>query len=181
MMKFVVFFVIIVLVVLIWMFNQIVRENNLVKKAFSTVDVYLKKRYDLVPNLVEVVKEHAKHDKEVFENIANARAKALQSASEDESVKNDNELNKAMKNLFMVAEQYPDLKSSESFVELQKKLSDLEDELAAARRTYNAAVTEYNTTLESFPTNIMGKLMRKKQKELFVVSDDIRNVINMKF
>lgn len=181
MIKFVVLFVIILLVILIWMFNQIVRENNLVKKAFSTVDVYLKKRYDLVPNLVEVVKEHAKHDKEVFENIANARAKALQSTSEDESVKNDNELNKAMKSLFMVAEQYPDLKSSTSFVELQKKLSDLEDELAAARRTYNAAVTEYNTTLESFPTNIMGKIMRKKQKELFVVSDDIRNVINMKF
>ncbi len=181
MMKFVVLFVVIVLLILIWMFNQIVRENNLVKKAFSTVDVYLKKRYDLVPNLVEVVKGHAEHDKEIFENIANARAKALQSSSEDESVKNDNELNKVMKSLFMVAEQYPDLKSNTSFIELQKKLTDLEDELAAARRTYNAAVTEYNTTLESFPTNIMGKLMNKKQKELFVVNDDIRNAINMKF
>jgi LemA protein len=80
----------------------------------------------------------------------------------------------------MVAEQYPNLKANESFIELQKKLTDIEDELAAARRTYNAAVTEYNTTLESFPTNLMGKLMRKKQKELFVVNDDIRNVINLK-
>ena len=173
--------IILVVLFLIWMFNQIIRENNLVKKAFSTVDVYLKKRYDLVPNLVEIVKGHAAHEKEVFENITNARTKALESTNEDETVKNDNELNKAMKSLFMVAEQYPNLKTNESFIELQKKLTDIEDELAAARRTYNAAVTEYNTTLESFPTNLMGKLMRKKQKELFVVNDDIRNVINMKF
>lgn len=172
---------IIVLLLLIWMFNQIVKEDNLVKKSFSTVDVYLKKRYDLVPNLVEIVKGHAAHEKEVFENIANARTKAMESKTEEESVKSDNELNKALKSLFMVAEQYPNLKTNQSFVELQKKLTDLEDELAAARRAYNAAVTEYNTTLEAFPTNLMGKLMRKKQKDLFVVNDDIRNAINMKF
>ncbi len=173
--------IIVVLLLLIWMFNQIVKEDNLVKKSFSTVDVYLKKRYDLVPNLVEIVKGHAAHEKEVFENIANARTKAMESKTEEESVKSDNELNKALKSLFMVAEQYPNLKTNQSFVELQKKLTNLEDELAASRRAYNAAVTEYNTTLEAFPTNLMGKLMRKKQKELFVVNDDIRNAINMKF
>ncbi len=175
------YIIIIVALILIWMFNQIIKENNLVKKAFSTVDVYLKKRYDLVPNLVEIVKGHAAHEKEVFENITNARVRAMDSKTEDDLVKSDNELNKALKSLFMVAEQYPNLKTNESFVELQKKLTALEDELAAARRTYNAAVTEYNTTLESFPTNLMGKLMRKKQKDLFVVNDDIRNAINMKF
>ena len=174
-------FVIFIVLMLIWMFNLIIRENNLAKKAFATVDVYLRKRYDLVPNLVEIVKAHATHEKEVFENITNARTKVLESTSEDETVKNDNELNNAIKSLFMIAEQYPNLKTNKSFVELQKKLTDLEDELAAARRTYNAAATEYNTTLESFPTNLMGKLMRKKQKELFVVNDDIRNAINMKF
>ena len=178
MMKFVIIFIVLVV---IWMFNLIIRENNLAKKAFATVDVYLKKRYDLVPNLVEIVKGHAAHEKEVFESITKARAKALESNTEDETVKNDNELSEAMKSLFMVAEQYPNLKTNQSFIELQKKLTDIEDELAAARRTYNAAVTEYNTTLESFPTNLMGKIMRKKQKELFVVNDDIRNVINMKF
>ena len=178
MIKFVIIFIVLVF---IWMFNLIIRENNLAKKAFATVDVYLKKRYDLVPNLVEIVKGHAAHEKEVFESIAKARAKALESNNEDETVKNDNELSKAMKSLFMVAEQYPNLKTNQSFIELQKKLTDIEDELAAARRTYNASVTEYNTTLESFPTNLMGKIMRKKQKELFVVNDDIRNVINMKF
>lgn len=172
---------ILVILIIIWMFNQIIKENNLVKKSFSTVDVYLKKRYDLVPNLVEVVKGHAAHEKEVFENIANARTRAMESKTEEDSVKSDNELNKALKSLFMVAEQYPNLKTNQSFIELQKKLTVLEDELAAARRAYNAAVTEYNTTLESFPTNLMGKLMRKKQKELFVVNDDIRNAINMKF
>ena len=173
--------VILVILILIWMFNQIIKENNLVKKSFSTVDVYLKKRYDLVPNLVEIVKGHAAHEKEVFENIANARTKAMESKTEEDSVKLDNELNTALKSLFMVAEQYPNLKTNQSFVELQKKLTDVEDELAAARRAYNSAVTEYNTTLESFPTNLMGKLMKKKQKELFVVNDDIRNAINMKF
>lgn len=173
--------VILVILILIWMFNQIIKENNLVKKSFSTVDVYLKKRYDLVPNLVEIVKGHAAHEKEVFENIANARTRAMESKTEEDSVKSDNELNTALKSLFMVAEQYPNLKTNQSFVELQKKLTDLEDELAAARRAYNSAVTEYNTTLESFPTNLMGKLMKKKQKELFVVNDDIRNAINMKF
>lgn len=178
MMKFVIIFIVLVV---IWMFNLIIRENNLAKKAFATVDVYLKKRYDLVPNLVEIVKGHAAHEKEVFESITKARVKALESNTEDETVKNDNELSEAMKSLFMVAEQYPNLKTNQSFIELQKKLTDIEDELAAARRTYNAAVTEYNTTLESFPTNLMGKIMRKKQKELFVVNDDIRNVINMKF
>lgn len=172
---------ILVILIIIWMFNQIIKENNLVKKSFSTVDVYLKKRYDLVPNLVEIVKGHAAHEKEVFENIANARTRAMESKTEEDSVKSDNELNKALKSLFMVAEQYPNLKTNQSFIELQKKLTVLEDELAAARRAYNAAVTEYNTTLESFPTNLMGKLMRKKQKELFVVNDDIRNAINMKF
>lgn len=177
MIKLVIIFVVLIFVL---MFNQIIRENNLVKKAFSTVDVYLKKRYDLVPNLVEVVKGHAAHEKEVFENITNARAKALESTNEDETVKNDNELNHAMRSLFMIAEQYPNLKTNGSFIELQKKLSNIEDELAAARRTYNAAVTEYNTTLEVFPTNLVGKLMRKKQKELFIVNDDIRNAINMK-
>ena len=173
--------VILVILILIWMFNQIIKENNLVKKSFSTVDVYLKKRYDLVPNLVEIVKGHAAHEKEVFENIANARTRAMESKTEEDSVKSDNELNTALKSLFIVAEQYPNLKTNQSFVELQKKLTDLEDELAAARRAYNSAVTEYNTTLESFPTNLMGKLMKKKQKELFVVNDDIRNAINMKF
>lgn len=172
---------IIVLLIIVFIFNLIVKENNAAKKAFATVDVYLKKRYDLVPNLVEIVKGHAAHEKEVFESIANARSKAVEAKDEDTSVKSDNELNNALKSLFMVAEQYPNLKTNASFLELQKKLNDLEDELAAARRTYNAAATEYNTTLETFPTNLVGKLMRKKQRELFLVNDDVRNAINMKF
>lgn len=170
-----------VVLILIWMFNQIIKEDNFVKKSFSTVDVYLKKRYDLVPNLIEVVKEHVMHEKEIFEKVADARTKALESNDADETVRFDNELNMAIKNLFLLTESYPHLKTNQSFIELQKKLTCIEDELVAARRTYNAAVTEYNTTLESFPTNLMGKLMRRKIKELFVVNDDVRNVINTKF
>lgn len=173
--------VIVVLLVVVFMFNLIVKEDNAAKKAFATVDVYLKKRYDLLPNLVEIVKGHAKHEREVFETIAEVRTKGMEAKDADSSVKNDNELNKALKSLFMVAEQYPDLKTNQSFIELQKKLNDMEDDLAAARRTYNSAATEYNTTLETIPTNLMGFIMRKKKKELFVVNDDVRNAINMKF
>lgn len=170
---------IVIALFIILLFNQIIREENDAKKAFSTVDVFLKKRYDLIPNLVETVKGHAAHEKEVFENIANARTKAVNSSDANAVVKADGELNSALKSLFMVAEQYPNLKTNASYLELQKNLLLLEDELSAARRTYNAAVTEYNVTLESFPTNIVAKMMNKKQKELFTANDDVRNSIKI--
>lgn len=172
---------VLLLLVLIFIFNLIIKEDNLAKKAFSTVDVYLKKRYDLIPNLVEVVKGHVEHEREVFEKIANIRATGVESKDESITVRTNNELNDAMKSLFMVAEKYPNLKTNESFLELQKKLSGIEDELAAARRTYNAAATEYNTTLQVFPTNLVGKIMRRKTRELFVVDDSVKNAINLKF
>ena len=170
----------VILLVIILLFNQIIREENAVKNAFSTVDVLLKKRYDLIPNLVEIVKGHASHEKEVFENISQIRNKLVNTQDAELAVKSDSELNFALKELFMVAEEYPNLKTNTSFLELQKNLLLLEDELSAARRTYNAAVTEYNITLESFPTNIVANLMQKTKKALFTVTDDVRNVINLK-
>lgn len=172
---------ILVVLIIIFLFNFIIKEDNKVKRAFATVDVYLKKRYDLLPNLVEIVKGHASHEKEVFETIANVRTKAMQSSDEATQVKSDVEINGALKSLFALAEDYPNLKTNESFVSLQNKLENLEDELAAARRAYNASATEYNTTLETFPTNLIGKIMRKKQRELFIVSDEVRDAIKMNF
>lgn len=172
--------IIIILIIMIVLFNQIIREENATKNAFSTVDVLLRKRYDLIPNLIEVVKGHASHEKEVFENIADIRNKVINSQDKEFLVKTDGEMNSALKELLMVAEEYPNLKTNESFLELQKNLLLIEDELSAARRTYNAAVTEYNITLESFPTNIVAKIMNKKHKILFSVTDDVKNAINLK-
>lgn len=176
---------IIILCILIFLFilfyNQIVREENAVKNAFSTIDVYLKKRYDLVPNLVEAVKGYAAHEEKVFEIVTNARSKALNSKNSEVIVKSDNELTAGLKSLFAVAEQYPALRSNELFMSLQKALLSLEDEISAARRTYNAAVTEYNITLESVPTNIIANMLKKAPKTLFDTSDDIRKAIKLDF
>lgn len=170
---------IVLILLFIVFFNQIISEDNQVKNAFATVDVYLKKRYDLIPNLVEIVKGHAAHEKEVFETIAGVRAKALDAKTSDETVQMDGKVNSALKSLLMVAEQYPELKTNASYLELQKSLLLLEDELAAARRTYNSAVTEYNTTVESFPTNAIAGIMGRRQKTLFNVTDEVRSAIKI--
>ncbi len=162
----------VIFVSFIIIFNQIVREENTAKNAFSSVDVYLKKRCDLIPNLVEVVKGSAAHEQSVFESVTAARANALNAKKDKDVVKSDNEVKSALKSVFALAESYPNLKSNASFVELQKTLNVLEDELAAARRTYNSAATEYNITLESFPTNLIGKMLGKQKKVLFLAAQD---------
>ena len=171
----------VIALVIIFIFNQIIREENTAKNALSSVDVYLKKRCDLIPNLVEVVKGSAAHEQAVFENIAAARSNAMNAKKDKEVVAADNEVNGALRDIFMLAESYPNLKANSSFVQLQQNLNKIEDELAAARRTYNAAATEYNVTLESFPTNIFGKLFGKRKKELFTASDEARNAMNVHF
>ena len=170
-----------IVLIFIFIFNQIVREENTAKNALSSVDVYLKKRCDLIPNLVEVVKGSAAHEQTVFENIAAARANAMNAKKDKDVVAADNEVNSALKDIFALAESYPNLQANSSFVQLQHSLNKIEDELAAARRTYNAAATEFNVTLESFPTNLVAKLFGKKQKELFTATDDSRNSMNVNF
>ncbi len=176
--------VIIVLVLItilsIVFFNQIVSEENMVKNAFSTVDVVLKKRYDIVPSLVEIVKKSFEHESEVLEKVTSIRTEAMNTTDANLAVETDNKFDSALKSVFVVAENYPDLKASHNFLALQEELLMIENELLAARRTYNAAVTEYNTTIQSFPTNIMAKMMKKMPKKLFVVNDDVRNAINLK-
>jgi LemA protein len=161
-------------------FNQIVSEENMVKNAFSTVDVVLKKRYDIVPSLVEIVKKSFEHESEVLEKVTSIRTEAMNTTDANLAVETDNKFDSALKSVFVVAENYPDLKASHNFLALQEELLMIENELLAARRTYNAAVTEYNTTIQSFPTNIMAKMMKKMPKKLFVVNDDVRNAINLK-
>lgn len=174
--------VIVILVVLfILMRNQLIRESKQADNAFSTVDVFLKKRYDLIPNLVNTVKGYAVHEKEVFERIATFRNEAVLQKSPNELVKLDNAITSSLKDVFAVAEDYPELMASENFLSLQKSLEKMEDELLAARRTYNATVTEYNISLDTFPTNLVAKIFKLQKKELFIIDEKEKENIKVDF
>lgn len=169
-------FLIIIIVVL---YNQLIREMHQIDNAFSSVDVILKKRYDLIPNLVETVKGYANYEKSIYENITILRNKAIKSYDRDEIVELDKCISENLNELLILAENYPDLKATENFLKLQKSLEKIENELSAARRTYNAAVTEYNISLEAFPTNLVAVLFRMKKYELFSVDNSVRQNIKI--
>ena len=152
-------FLIFVLIV----FNGLVKKRNQVKQSRSSIDVYLNQRFDLIPNLVEVVKGYAAHEKSIFEEVAKLRTAYM----ENQSLSNATELDKAVNNLIAVAENYPELKASENFLNLQKNLTKMEDQLQAARRLYNTDVTTYNTSLETFPSNVIAGFFGFKPEELF--------------
>jgi len=168
------FFIIVFL--LIWVvlsYNRLVTLKNRTKEAWADIDVQLKRRYDLIPNLVETVKGYAAHEKEVFEKVTEARAKAM-GAREGGDVRKlaeaENYLAETLKTLFAVAENYPDLKASQNFLELQRELRDTEDKIMYARRFYNANVRDLNIAIESFPTNIIASIFGFKKMDLFEIS-----------
>ena len=163
------------------MYNQLVREAKQADNAFSTVDVLLKKRYVLIPNLVNTVKGYAVHEEEIFEKLSALRVETLSKKSCNEMVKLDNSISSEINDVFALAEAYPELKASENFLALQKSLEKVEDELLAARRTYNAAATEYNISLDSFPTNLIGKISKLKKRELFVIEDRAKDNVKIDF
>lgn len=173
----------IILIIFLLMFgllyNQLIREKNQINNAFSTVSVLLKKRYDLIPNLVETVKAYSSHEQSLYENITILRSKAMQTRDKDEAIILDNNISNEINKLLAVSESYPTLKATENYLKLQKVLKELEDELSAARRTYNAAVTEYNISLESFPTNIIAKLFNMKKHELFLIEQMERSNVQI--
>jgi len=139
----------------------------MVKNAWSDIFVQLKKRYDLVPNLVETVKGYASHEKSLFENVTKARAEAINASSPSDKAKAENLLTESLKSLFAVAEAYPELKANVNFTQLQSQLKELEDNIENARRYYNAVVRDYNITIESFPSNIVAALFAFKQSDFF--------------
>jgi LemA protein len=153
-------------------YNKLVALKNRAQEAFADIDIQLKRRHDLIPNLIEVVKGYAAHEKEVFEKVTEARAKAM-GARESGDLKNmaeaENYLAETLKTLFAVAENYPDLKASVNFLELQKELTDTEDKIMAARRFYNANVRDLNIAIESFPTNIIASIFGFKKMDFFEI------------
>lgn len=177
--------VIIILVVLgvlllagIAMYNGLVRANVRVEEAWSDITVQLKRRYDLIPNLVNAVKGYAAHESSVFERVTEARANALSAQGVAETAKAENQFQQALKSLFAVAEAYPDLKANENFKHLQEEVVDTEDKIQAARRFYNGAARDLNIKIQSFPTNVFAGMLNFKSREFFEVEEGEQAAIN---
>jgi LemA protein len=168
------------------MYNGLVRLNQQSSEAWSDITVQLKRRADLIPNLVNTVKGYASHEKSVFEDVTKARADTLNAKSPAEATKAEGDFQKTMKSLFAVAEAYPDLKASQNFQELQAELTDTEDKIQASRRFYNGVVRDFNTKRKTFPTNIFANMLGFRQdKEFFEVDEAqsaaIQNPVDVKF
>jgi LemA protein len=155
--------------IVVFIYNGLVRAKVRVDEAWSDISVQLKRRYDLIPNLVNTVKGYAAHEKSVFEDVTEARAKALSATTVTEAAQADNQFQTALKSLFAVAEAYPDLKANQSFQQLQAELVDTEDKIQAARRFYNGAARDLNVKIQTFPTNIFAGLLGFKQRDFFEV------------
>lgn len=153
----------------IFSYNRLVILQNRVEEAWSDIDVQLKRRYNLIPNLVETVKGYAEHEKGTFEEITKARTKAMQAGSPGERTEAENHLSETLKSLFAVSENYPELRASENFLELQKEVRDAEDKIQAARRFYNSSIKNFNNSVKTFPTNILASLFGFSEKDFFRV------------
>ncbi|MEX2043446.1 MAG: LemA family protein [Patescibacteria group bacterium] len=161
----------VLVVAVIVIYNSLVRLKNRTDEAWSDIDVQLKRRYDLIPNLIDTVKGYAKHEKELFTKVTKARTQAINAGGVQEQAKAENMLTDALKSVFAVAENYPDLRATENFQKLQDELSDTENKIMAARRFYNANVRDLNTKIETFPTNLINALLRFKKREFFELDD----------
>ncbi len=167
--------VIVVLAVLalgiVAIYNGLVRANVRIKEALSGIDVQLKRRVDLIPNLVETVKGYAKHEQELFENVTKARSAILGAQGVKETAEADNMFSGALKSLFAVAEAYPQLKANENFAQLQAELTDTEDKIQAARRFYNGSARDLNIKVQTFPTNVFAGILGFKKREFFELDE----------
>lgn len=167
--------ILIVVAVLAWaitVFNRLISLNVRTDEAASDIEVQLKRRYDLIPNLVESVKGYATHEKDVFENVTKARAEAINAKGMEDKAKAENQLSQALKSVFAVAESYPELKANENFAKLQDELTDTENKIQASRRFYNANVRDFNIAIQVFPSSIVANMKGFKNRELFDMDDE---------
>lgn len=177
--------VILLLVCIIFMvgvriYNSLIAQKNQVSKSFSTVDVLLKKRWDLIPNLVAVVKNHMQFEQQTLAEITRLRSQVMSGdISNDQRLTLENQISRTMGNIVVQIENYPELKSDRHVTQLLESLNETEEQISAARRFYNTAVTEYNNALEMFPSNLVANYMRYQAKELFVTPAEERNNVNV--
>jgi LemA protein len=178
--------VIVVLVVVVglvfWLgFNGLVKRRNQVDNAWSQIDVQLKRRHDLIPNLVETVKGYAAHERGTFEAVTNARANAINAQSPQDQAQAENVLSGALKSLFAVAEAYPDLKANQNFLNLQEELTAAEDKVAYARQYYNDSVLDYNTQIQKFPTVFLAGMFHFEKREFFDAAPEDTEPVQVQF
>lgn len=162
-------------------YNTFVKLNNQVKEAFSTMDVYLKKRWDLIPNIIETVKGYMKHEKDTLEEIVSLRNGAYDKMSDDEKISANTKLSAGITKIMALAENYPELKASENFKDLSKELSSCENDIANSRKYYNGAVKAFNNKVEMFPSNILAGIFGYKVKEMFEIDSAERENVKVEF
>jgi LemA protein len=162
-------------------YNGLVQLKVLVDEAWSGIDVQLKRRYDLIPNLVETVKGYASHEKETFEKIAELRSAAMKAEGPEEKGKLEGQLTSTLKTLFAVAENYPELKANQNFLDLQANLSKIEEEIQGARRYYNGAVRDYNTKILVFPNNLFANMLGFTSREFFAAEEEAKQNVKVSF
>lgn len=169
------------LIYILYIYNSLIKTKLRVSEALSHIDVQLKRRTDLIPNLVETVKGYAKHEKELFENVTKARASLVSAKSTQEKAEANNMLSNTLKSLFAIAENYPTLKANENFKELQEELSDTENKIAYSRQFYNSNVLDYNTKLQLFPNSIIANMFGFKAVEFFETEEEEKKPVKVTF
>ena len=170
-----------VLIIILFMYAFLVGKRNMVDQVFATIDANLKKRYDLIPNLVAAVKEYMQHEKELITRVTELRTKALdQNLPNDQKVEVNNELSKALRSIFVAVENYPQLKANENFLQLQSSLNEVEEQISASRRAFNAAVTTYNNSVDMFPSSLIASIFGFQRRQLFEITEAERQNVDVK-
>jgi LemA protein len=176
---------VIIVILILWIivvFNTLIRGKNRTEESWSDIDVQLKRRYDLIPNLIETVKGYAQHEKQVFEKVTQARAQAMQAQNPTQQAEAENQLTNTLKSLFAVAENYPQLKASENFAKLQDELTDTENKIQASRRFYNGNVRDFNIKIQVFPNNLIAGMLKFSKFDFFEIADATeRENVQVKF
>lgn len=175
--------IIVIALALVAMYNGLIRLKNRVDEAWSDIDVQLKRRYDLIPNLIRTVKGYAAHEKETLTKVIEARNRAMGMQGDDSKAKAEaeNMLSATLKSIFALSESYPDLKANENFMQLQNELSDTENKIMASRRFYNTNVRDFNTKLQIFPTNVFGNMLGFKSRDFFQAEEDEKKNVEVEF
>ena len=169
-----------IIIIIAMMYNGLINKKNQVENAFGGMDAQLKKRYDLIPNLVSSVQTYMKHEADTLTQITDLRTKALSGdITDDQKVDLDNMITSKLGGIMVAVENYPDLKASENFNQLQRSLNEVEEQISASRRAYNATVTSYNNSVEMFPTNIIAGMMSMKHKNVFEIPDSERENVDV--
>jgi LemA protein len=171
-------------VLILWaiaLFNGLIKLRNRVDEAWSDIDVQLKRRYDLIPNLIETVKGFAKQESGVLESVTEARTRAMGASDPKDQIEAENMLSGTLKTLFAVSENYPDLKSNENFLELQRELSDTENKIQASRRFYNGNVRDFNTKIQTFPNNMIAGTLSFKERDFFEAGEEEKKNVKVEF